>query len=219
MLALEEKLGPILWQLPPQLAFDAERLEDVLRAAAAHDRGGGRARARATTSGCGTARGSTSPIGPPARHALEVRHETFLDPAFVALLARHDVALVVADTAGKWPYLEDVTSDFVYVRLHGDKELYVSGYTGGRARRVGARAIAAWQRTRGRDVYVYFDNDVKVRAPFDAMNLAARLGHGDPVTFPLAARRAVEAARGIELPRRTWDRWRFGPRRDAGDAR
>src|SRR4030095_14791339 len=63
------------------------------------------------------------------RHALEVRHESFITPDFIALLREHDIALVVADTAGKWPFIEDVTSDFVYVRLHGDEELYVSGYT------------------------------------------------------------------------------------------
>jgi hypothetical protein len=71
----------------------------------------------------------------------------------------------------------------------------------------GRRAIARW-RDGGRDVFVYFDNDVKVRAPFDALNLAARFGQGAPVRFPMAARRAVEARRGAETPRATWDRWR-----------
>ena len=99
---------------------------------------------------------------------------------------------MVADTAGKWPFIEDVTSDFIYVRLHGDKELYVSGYTEA-ALKEWARKIRAWAKggnprcTRrigpaaspakgGRDVFVYFDNDVKVRAPYDAMALAHRLG-------------------------------------------
>jgi len=104
----------------------------------------------------------------------------------------HNVALVTADTAGKWPYLEDQTADFAYARLHGDEELYVSGYTGDALDRWAekvlawsagedppdARLIAAPQQrptTNRRDVYVYFDNDVKVRAPFDAMALAARV--------------------------------------------
>jgi uncharacterized protein YecE (DUF72 family) len=65
----------------------------------------------------------------PLRHALEVRHESFVDPRFVELLRRWRIALVVADTAGTWPAMEDVTADFVYVRLHGDAELYVSGDT------------------------------------------------------------------------------------------
>jgi uncharacterized protein YecE (DUF72 family) len=126
------------------------------------------------------------------RHALEVRHSTFETPAFVELLRRHDIALVVADTAGKWPFIEDVTSDFVYARLHGSEELYVSGYDDASleswAAKVrgwaagenapGARTIAAPAAPAGdgRDVYVYFDNDVKVRAPFDAMSLAEKLG-------------------------------------------
>jgi uncharacterized protein YecE (DUF72 family) len=126
------------------------------------------------------------------RHAVEIRHDSFIDPAFVALLRRYRIALVVADTAGKWPLLEDLTSDFVYVRLHGDKELYASGYsdealtrwaerirTWSEGGQVGdarlASAKPAAQRTR-RDVYCYFDNDVKVHAPYDAATLMRKLG-------------------------------------------
>ena len=146
----------------------------------------------------------------PLRYALEVRHPSFDDPAFLRLLRRAGVALCVADSAGRWPYLEAVTADLVYVRLHGNKRLYVSGYDGAALDAWAAR-IAAW-RARRRDVYVYFDNDVKVRAPFDALNLAARLGKGERVRFPLAARRAVEAVRGIEEPRIMRDRWRLRAR-------
>ena len=125
------------------------------------------------------------------RHAVEIRHESFLDPAFVDMLRRHGVALVVADSAGRFPYVEDVTADFLYLRLHGDAELYVSGYSeraltrwakriqrwnaGGEPRdahRIARRKPAARKR---RDVYCYFDNDAKVRAPFDAISLANRL--------------------------------------------
>jgi uncharacterized protein YecE (DUF72 family) len=129
----------------------------------------------------------------PLRHALEVRHESFRDPAFVALLRRHGIGLVVADTAGKWPLLEDVTAPFIYVRLHGDKALYPSGYDD-TALDGWARRIDAWRRgaevhdarriggpdpaRAPRDVYVYFDNDIKVHAPFDALRLAERLGSG-----------------------------------------
>ena len=114
------------------------------------------------------------------------------------LLRRHNVALVVADTAGRWPLLEDVTADFVYIRLHGDEELYVSGYTDDAldmwARRIdawahgrepeGARKASALQpkRRASRDVYCYFDNDAKVHAPFDAQNLALKLGLTREVT-------------------------------------
>jgi uncharacterized protein YecE (DUF72 family) len=172
VLALEEKLGPVLWQLPPNLGFDPDRLaaffERLPRTTAAaarlaerHDE---RLEGRAWT-GTGEDR--------PIRHALEVRHGTFRDPAFTELLRDHDIAVVVADTAGKWPLIEEATADFVYVRLHGDSELYVSGYDDAALDAWAAR-IRRWDGD-GRDVYVYFDNDVKVRAPVDAIALADRL--------------------------------------------
>jgi uncharacterized protein YecE (DUF72 family) len=190
VLALGPKLGPVLWQLPPRMRFDAGRIEPFLamlprstaaaaELAAHHDE---RLEGRAFTQA-----GADRPL----RHALEVRHPTFCCTEFVELLRAQDVALVVADTAGTWPHLEDVTSDFVYVRLHGDTELYTSGYTPEaldewaakvRAWRAGEAptgeftvAAAAPARAEGRDVYVYFDNDVKVHAPFDAIALAERL--------------------------------------------
>jgi uncharacterized protein YecE (DUF72 family) len=109
----------------------------------------------------------------PLRHAIEIRHPSFMNNDFTALLRKHDIALVVADTAGKWPKMFHVTSDFVYVRLHGDIKIYTSGYSD-RALASWARRIRAWARD-GRDVYVYFDNDVKVKAPFDALNLMRKL--------------------------------------------
>jgi uncharacterized protein YecE (DUF72 family) len=195
VLRLAEKLGPILWQLPPSIAFDAGRLaaffallpRDTEAAAALARRHDHRVTGRASM---------RVDARRPVRHAIEVRHESFRTPAFVSLLRRHRIGLVVADTAGKWPYMEDVTADFVYARLHGDTELYVSGYTdealaawaakvrvwadGGAP--AGSRLVAApaRERRRGRDVFVYFDNDVKVHAPFDAMGLAHRLGVGPP---------------------------------------
>ena len=171
-LALGDKLGPVLWQLPPVLGFDADRLAgffDLLprttTAAAVlsqhHDE---RLTDRSWTS---------TDADRPLRHALEVRHPGFVTPAFCDLLRAHDVGLVVADTAGTWPLLEDVTSDFVYVRLHGDTELYVSGYSP-EALDAWAGKVAAWA-SAGLDVYAYFDNDVKVHAPFDAIGLAERV--------------------------------------------
>jgi uncharacterized protein YecE (DUF72 family) len=184
---LGQKLGPFLWQLPPSLPFDAERLEqfmtllprDTDEAAALARRRNEKVRGRARLA---------YGIRRPLRHALEVRHPSFVDPAFVALLRKHRIALVVADTAGKWPLAEDVTSDFVYLRLHGDKKIYVSGYTPA-ALADWAMRIRAWAAggepstarridTRGRpvrqarDVYCYFDNDVKVKAPRDARRLS-----------------------------------------------
>jgi uncharacterized protein YecE (DUF72 family) len=195
VLALEQKLGPILWQLPPQLSFDAQRLEDFLGIL---PRTTEQAAALAAQHDHRLGHGAYLDVQAdrPLRYAMEVRHPSYADPSFVKLLRKHGVALVVADTAGKWPYLEDVTAGFVYVRLHGDEQLYVSGYDRRALDRWAAR-ITAWREGRepedavraapttpprrraGRDVYVYFDNDVKVRAPFDAMSLAARLERDD----------------------------------------
>jgi len=107
---------------------------------------------------------------------LEVRHASFAGAAFPELLTEHDVACVVADSAGTWPYFEQVTaSDLVYLRLHGDAELYTSGYTD-EALDGWAAKIRGWRR--GRDVYAYFDNDVKVRAPADALSLTGKIAEG-----------------------------------------
>jgi uncharacterized protein YecE (DUF72 family) len=172
VLGLGPALGPLLWQLPPTLGFDAERLAsffDLLprtttEAAALASRHDERLDGRALTE---------AEDDRPLRHCLEVRHPTFVDAGLPELLREHDVGLVVADTAGKWPLLRDVTSDFVYVRLHGDTELYASGYEA-EALDTWAAQVRAWAEN-GADVFVYFDNDMKVRAPFDAMALAERL--------------------------------------------
>jgi uncharacterized protein YecE (DUF72 family) len=183
---LGEKLGPILWQLPPMLGFDAGRLEaffallprDTDDAAALARRHNDKVRGRTKLEF-----GKRQPL----RHALEVRHPSFVDPRFIELARGHGVSLVVADTAGKWPFLEDVTADFVYIRLHGDKKLYVSGYARTALGRWAER-IALWRsggqpadavraspepppELAARNVYCYFDNDAKVRAPVDAQNL------------------------------------------------
>jgi len=166
VLELEDKLGPLLWQFPPTLAFD-DRFEAFFASLP-----------RTTRSAARLAKKHDERVSRPAfgsgrdrklRHAVEVRHPSFACEAFVELLRRQDVGLVIADTAGLFPYLEDVTSDFVYMRLHGDEEIYRSGYS--------PKAIASWARlvrrfAAERDVYVYFDNDVKVHAPFDAQALA-----------------------------------------------
>jgi uncharacterized protein YecE (DUF72 family) len=171
VLALGPTLGPVLWQLPPTFQFDAERLAaffDLLprtteQAAALAKRHDDRVPDAVTTTDAARS----------LRHALEVRHDSFIDAGLEELLREHDVGLVVADTAGKWPLLTDVTSDFVYVRLHGDTELYASGYDADALDRW-AESVSGWAHT-GADVYVYFDNDMKVRAPYDAMALSERL--------------------------------------------
>jgi uncharacterized protein YecE (DUF72 family) len=187
---LRDKLGPVLWQFPPSFRYEPDLLDaffarlprTTAQALALARRRDARVKGRTRLAIDRSRR---------LRHAIEVRHESFLDPSFVALLRRHRIALVVADTAGKWPYCEDVTADFVYVRLHGDEEIYASGYGDAALDRWAAR-IEAWSRgaePRGgsrisgdpalprarRDVYCYFDNDIKVKAPFDALRLIERL--------------------------------------------
>jgi uncharacterized protein YecE (DUF72 family) len=173
ILRLEEKLGPILWQLPPNFQFVKETLEkffDELPRNTADAAKIARGRSDFMKDRSWTKVGQSRPL----RHAIEIRHESFMTEEFVNLLRTKNVALVVADTAGKWPYMEDMTADFVYARLHGEIELYASGYDDLALDRW-ARRLRKWRKG-GRDVFVYFDNDMKVFAPFNAMDLARRLG-------------------------------------------
>ena len=189
LLALGGKLGPILWQFPPNFIFNAELIEQFFQLlpndthaaatlAARHDeRLNGRTYLEA---------GKRLPM----RHTMEVRHPSFHTPEFVALLRRYNVALVCADTV-EWPRLMDVTADFAYCRLHGSEVLYTSGYDDA-ALDIWAARVATWAcggevndgdkaspkpaRKRAiRDVFVYFDNDVKVFAPNDAQALALKV--------------------------------------------
>jgi uncharacterized protein YecE (DUF72 family) len=188
LLELGPKLGPILWQFPPNFPLDIDRFahfldllpKDTAAAAALAAHHDGWLKERAATK-----------IGEnrPLRHAVEIRHESYRDPAFVALLRSHKVALVCADTV-EWPRLMDVTGDFLYLRLHGSESLYASGYDDAALDDWAAR-VRAWSEGREpqdaarvggpakrkkRDVFVYFDNDIKVRAPSDARALMRRLG-------------------------------------------
>lgn len=190
LLALRQKLGPILWQFPPHLQWDEGKFtnffellphdtDKAARLAKHHD---DKIKARAFLKSDETRR---------LRYAIEIRHSSFMVPEFFSLLRGHNIAFVFADTAKRWPYAEDLVADFAYVRLHGDTKLYVSGY--------GDNAIAWWANRIGhwlegrqprdaklvtpesrercpRDVFVYFDNDAKVRAPFDAQRLDAEVG-------------------------------------------
>jgi len=173
LLALGTKLGPVLWQLPPNLGYDRGRMSDFLALLPRSTTGAAELAAHHDEKVYGRAL-TTASVERPLRHALEVRHHTFETDDFLALLAEQDVAVVTADTAGKWPCFLQPTSDLAYVRLHGAEELYVSGYDDP-ALEAWAERVAGW-RDEGRDVVVYFDNDVKVRAPFDAQRLMELLG-------------------------------------------
>jgi uncharacterized protein YecE (DUF72 family) len=188
---LREKLGPILWQFPPNFRYDRERMEHFLRLLP-RDTEAARARARRRSAWMQGRVRLAIDARRPLRHAVEVRHESFLDPSFVELLRAHRIALVIAENAGQWPTPEDLTADFLYIRLHGDRELYRSGYSE-RALARWAQRIHAWHEgaepvdvrkisaakplaRKPRDVYCYFDNtDVKLRAPVDAQSLMRKL--------------------------------------------
>jgi uncharacterized protein YecE (DUF72 family) len=173
ILNLRDKLGPFLWQFPPMFRFKPERLEAFFRLLPRTSEQALALARRRDARMIGRSRLAID-ANRKLRHAVEIRHPSFMTAEFVRLLRKHGIGLVVADTAGKWPKMFHVTADFVYVRLHGDIKIYTSGYSS-RALASWARRIRNWDRD-GRDVYVYFDNDVKVKAPFDALNLMRKLG-------------------------------------------
>ena len=185
MLVLGSKLGPILWQFPPSFRFNAEKLEAFFRLLPRDTETAARLARRHDH----RVNGRTSfavDRNRRLRHAIEIRHDSFRDPTFIALLRRQRIALVCADTV-EWPLLMDLTTDFVYCRLHGSEELYASGYDDAALARW-ADLTVAWARgddpkdapkasdhppahRAKRDVFVFFDNDAKVRAPADAQRL------------------------------------------------
>lgn len=189
VLRLGRKLGPFLWQFPERMAFDADRFERFLSLLPRDTDDAARLAKRRDSRMKGR-----SVLRPrhaqPLRHAFEIRNQSFASPAFIGLLRRHGAALVVADTVD-WPLLMDLTADFVYCRLHGSKELYVSGYgvaaldrwatrvkrwgAGGEPRDATRVMSPTRARASGRDVFVYFDNDAKVRAPADARTLIRKV--------------------------------------------
>ncbi|MEU8490721.1 MULTISPECIES: DUF72 domain-containing protein [Pseudonocardia] len=173
VLGLGPALGPVLWQLPPRMRFDADRLARFLELLPASTTAAARAATGHDERLDGRALVETD-ADRPLRHAVEPRHPSFRDPAFTALLREHGVALVLSDSAGTWPVFDEVTADLVYLRLHGQGELYSGGYTA-EALDGWAERVRGW-RDAGHDVVCYFDNDAKVHAPTDALALIDRLG-------------------------------------------
>jgi uncharacterized protein YecE (DUF72 family) len=161
---LGDKLGPILWQFAPTKRFEPDDFAAFLAFL------------------------PPTLNGSPLRHALEVRHESFCDPAFVALAKAHKVAIVFADSQ-KYPAIADVTADFVYARLESAKEQVLTGYTAAELDRW-AEIARAWSRgaptdlphfgggetdPKPHDVFVFMISGAKVRAPAAAQALIARL--------------------------------------------
>jgi uncharacterized protein YecE (DUF72 family) len=189
LLRLGRKLGPILWQFPPSLSFDAQLFQDFF-ALLPRTRKQAAGYARQRDEWMADRSWLEVDEDLPLRHAVEIRHKSFAVPEYISLLRKYGIALVVADTP-QWPRMMDVTADFVYCRLHGSEKLYANGYD--------APAIDAWahrivtwsrggevadgmhvseepgQKLASRDVFVYCDNDAKVRAPFDAQSLHTRI--------------------------------------------
>lgn len=140
---MKEKLGPILWQFPPNMKFYEQKFKTFFKL-----------------------------LPKDLRHAIEIRNDTFNDKRFIELLRKYNLAYVISDSVERWFYDEHLTSDFVYVRLHGFNEIYAGSYTG-TALSLWAKKIKKWQR--GKDVFVHFDNNFKVNAPFDAVSLILKL--------------------------------------------
>jgi uncharacterized protein YecE (DUF72 family) len=199
LFCLKRKLGPILWQFPPNVTLKDDRfqkfleilphtLKDASRIAKNHSP---KMSDRVQTDGLveGDYR---------LRHAFEFRHPSFLRPEFIELLRKHGVALVFAHSGLKSPYAEDLTADFVYARMHGQEERYSEGYAadpsaiswwGARVKAwseggqpADALCVAPAEPARasrpgaGKDAFIYFDTEAKEHAPGDAQALARELG-------------------------------------------
>jgi uncharacterized protein YecE (DUF72 family) len=211
ILNLRDKLGPFLWQFPEMFRYQRERLESFFELLPRNTEEALRLARRRDARMTGRSRLAID-ARRALRHAIEIRHASFVNEEFISLLRKHDVGLVVADTAGKWPRMFHVTSGFVYVRLHGDVKIYASGYSG-RALAAWARRIREWDAA-GRDVYVYFDNDVKVRAPFDALNLMRKLGLDWQPASTMRDEPLRRHAAGVRVPRM---KLAYGPRVTGGN--
>ncbi len=172
VLALGPKLGPLLWQLPESLTYDEGLMEDfydllprttaaVAALAREHD-------GRVTEDRAHLSYDADRPV----RHVVEFRSDTFCAERSLDQMRRHGIGCVIADSAGRWPQASAVTSDLVYVRLHGHTELYASRYDEP-AMTAWAERCLAW--AEHADVHVYFDNDARGHAPHDAVGLLRRL--------------------------------------------
>lgn len=189
VLCLREKLGPILWQFPPNFGWNKERFSEFFDLLP-FDTTAAAKLARKHNDKLKAAAWPKTDAKRAIRHCVEIRHPSFMVPEFFDLLRQHNIAFVFADTAGKWSYAEDLTASFVYCRLHGAEQLYVSGYSE-KEIEWWANRVEHWRRGKQprdaklisdrktkaakRDVFVYSDNDAKVHAPFNAKTLAQKL--------------------------------------------
>ena len=172
VLALGDQLGPVLWQLPADLAYDEGRLAPFLASLPRSTAAAARLAARHDDKLAGDRVLLEVERDVRIRHVLEPRHPSFGSETAADLLRAHDVGMVASDSP-TWPLFDWVTSDVMYVRLHGHTRLYTSGYSTASLDRWAERC-REWV-ARGLDVFVYFDNDARGRAPHDAVSLLDRL--------------------------------------------
>jgi uncharacterized protein YecE (DUF72 family) len=185
LLCLKQKLGPILWQFPPYVSLKDNRFEkfvkqlphNTLKAAKLAKKHDVRFADRVWTETDGNY---------PVRHAFEFRHPSFQNKDFIEMLKSYQVAVAVIDSGKNWPYTEDLTSDFVYVRMSGEGPEFKNGYTDSALKRM-AKRIKLWAKggqpkdancisqqepyPGKKDVFVYFNNDEKINAPQDAARM------------------------------------------------
>lgn len=192
LLCLKQKLGPILWQFPPYMTLKDDRFEIFAKqlphaqyhAAELAKNHSARIKDHAWTAAAGDFK---------MRHAFEFRHPSFMNPDFIEMLRSYNVAVVFADSGKTSPYCEDLTSDFVYLRMHGAALAYKKGYTQPVLKRLiekidlwsaGKQPKDAQTVSKGKpypgkkDIFVYFDNDVTETSPHDAVRLLKLISTG-----------------------------------------
>jgi uncharacterized protein YecE (DUF72 family) len=169
LLCLGEKLGPILWQFPPSLALKDDRFEEFFKKLPRDTKAA--AKLAKKHSAFIEGRAFTKCLAEaPLRHAFEFRNESFATPKFLDLMRKHNVAFVYAHTGT--PEVREPTTDFVYMRMHGQGQAYAKGYGPAALKDVAQQAKSF---KRKRDVFVYFDEEHKVRSPKDALSLVKLL--------------------------------------------
>jgi uncharacterized protein YecE (DUF72 family) len=138
VVGLGNKLRVVLWQLSSNFRKDMARLGAFVKALQ---------------------------IWPEVRHVIEFRHESWFDYDVAQFLCGYRIASSISD-AGNWPIWKRVTTDLAYIRLHGRPHTYASAYSSEALNRWAQ--VARYWSEQGKDVHVYFDNDGKGAAPFDA---------------------------------------------------
>lgn len=187
LLLLGKKLGPILWQFPPNMILKDDRFETFIKMLP-HDSLAAGKLAKNHSDWMEERNFTAVKTKFPIRHAFEFRHPSFMNPDFIKLMREYNVAVVFAHSgAEKSPYFEDVTSDFIYGRMHGQEEKYKKGYCGERdTLKWFAKRVETWiagkqpkdamcvvdkaPPVKKRDAFIYFDTEEKVYAPQDAID-------------------------------------------------